>query len=425
MNTNLLITISVVLSFLSSNQILGQDKNHCTVYFAKDQSQLNEQSIKTINEFITSIQTEKEYSISIHGHTDHDGSHDYNHTLSEKRASAVHNYLLEKGLHHLNLLSFYYGETEPIKNNKHEQGKSLNRRVEIEVVYTEKERKREIELAHKKEKIKEEVIEKDTILYGKSGSMVTIPPCAFEPYPIEEVKFEIKEVFTIQDMLDNNVITVDDNGNCLRSGGMLYIKAFYNGKRLELNKGCPINIKIPTDNIYAGMKLYKEDSQKKWKEINQKVKVYTDTTSQKKYYETQIDQIVTNNASGGFNVDAPIYSPAVLPKAIIALVKNMVWHEGLVVKLKGRPHKGVLVSYDQFNSVSKGKKSRKNRYKYQFDEKCDMDPNNITLVLKQKKGKSERKVYTKLSNLKYSKMRNLYILKKKHTLLDYNSFAKR
>ena len=68
---------------------------------------------------------------SIEGHTDSDGSDAYNQKLSDDRANAVRNVLIEKGVKPGNLTAIGFGETKPIATNKTKAGKALNRRTEV------------------------------------------------------------------------------------------------------------------------------------------------------------------------------------------------------------------------------------------------------------------------------------------------------
>ena len=80
----------------------------------------------------------KEYpnsSFSIEGHTDSDGKDAANQKLSEDRAAAVKNYLVEHGISASRLSSVGFGESKPIATNKTAAGKALNRRVEVNMEY--------------------------------------------------------------------------------------------------------------------------------------------------------------------------------------------------------------------------------------------------------------------------------------------------
>ena len=70
------------------------------------------------------------------GHTDSDGSDVYNQKLSVSRAEAVKAYLVSKGVEKNRVYTEGKGEKQPVADNKTKEGKSKNRRVEIEVVGT-------------------------------------------------------------------------------------------------------------------------------------------------------------------------------------------------------------------------------------------------------------------------------------------------
>ena len=73
--------------------------------------------------------------INVEGHTDSDGTDEYNQNLSEQRAWSVKSYLVQKfGLDPNRLIIVGYGERAPIADNATEQGKARNRRVEFENV---------------------------------------------------------------------------------------------------------------------------------------------------------------------------------------------------------------------------------------------------------------------------------------------------
>jgi outer membrane protein OmpA-like peptidoglycan-associated protein len=65
------------------------------------------------------------------GHTDADGSASYNVALSERRALAIIDYFVGKGLSRDRIKIQFKGESEPIGDNKTVDGKQLNRRVDF------------------------------------------------------------------------------------------------------------------------------------------------------------------------------------------------------------------------------------------------------------------------------------------------------
>jgi len=75
-----------------------------------------------------------ETTITVKGHTDSTGSEAYNQQLSEKRAVAVADFLVGKGVNGARVTPIGYGEQLPIAGNDTEAGRLQNRRVEIEII---------------------------------------------------------------------------------------------------------------------------------------------------------------------------------------------------------------------------------------------------------------------------------------------------
>ncbi|WP_221799736.1 OmpA family protein [Oceanobacter mangrovi] len=79
----------------------------------------------------------KEYDktlVVVAGHTDSDGSADFNQKLSEERANSVSNYLKSQGINQVRLEPVGFGESQPLASNSTAEGKQQNRRVEITLV---------------------------------------------------------------------------------------------------------------------------------------------------------------------------------------------------------------------------------------------------------------------------------------------------
>jgi OOP family OmpA-OmpF porin len=72
--------------------------------------------------------------VEVKGHTDNVGSDDYNMELSRKRAKAVRDHLIRQGVKKENLEYSYYGSTKPLTTNDTDEGRTLNRRVEFEII---------------------------------------------------------------------------------------------------------------------------------------------------------------------------------------------------------------------------------------------------------------------------------------------------
>ena len=72
-------------------------------------------------------------TLTVVGHTDNVGSDKYNQDLSQRRAYSVAQYFESKRVNPMRLATAAKGETEPVASNASEQGRQLNRRVEIYV----------------------------------------------------------------------------------------------------------------------------------------------------------------------------------------------------------------------------------------------------------------------------------------------------
>ena len=72
--------------------------------------------------------------VEVAGHTDSDGSMEYNQGLSQRRASSVAQYLQQQGINPQRMITVGMGETMPIADNTTAAGKQANRRVEITMV---------------------------------------------------------------------------------------------------------------------------------------------------------------------------------------------------------------------------------------------------------------------------------------------------
>lgn len=95
---------------------------------------LNADFYEVLNSVIIVLQEFDKTIIVSAGHTDSRGSDDYNQALSERRANSVSKYLLTKDVVEARIESVGFGEGTPIADNSTDQGRSLNRRVELSLI---------------------------------------------------------------------------------------------------------------------------------------------------------------------------------------------------------------------------------------------------------------------------------------------------
>lgn len=104
------------------------------VNFAFDSAQLTDEAKYKLEEAAATLNANSLVNVQVVGHTDSMGSDSYNQGLSERRATAVVNYLAANGVSASRLSSAGMGEMHPIADNMTEDGRYQNRRVEFIVV---------------------------------------------------------------------------------------------------------------------------------------------------------------------------------------------------------------------------------------------------------------------------------------------------
>ena len=103
------------------------------IYFATNDSKLNERNNQILDEVFNTLQNYSSYKVVVEGHTDSSGQASFNQALSEKRANSVMRYLIEKGMSPSRVSAKGYGETRPAVSNDTAEGRRENRRVVFEI----------------------------------------------------------------------------------------------------------------------------------------------------------------------------------------------------------------------------------------------------------------------------------------------------
>lgn len=104
------------------------------VNFEPKSFELTAESKAILDEAVITISTSPELQIEVQAHTDYKGSGELNLKLSEKRALSVKSYLVSQGVNENQLVAKGYGESQPIADNKTEEGRAKNRRVELKII---------------------------------------------------------------------------------------------------------------------------------------------------------------------------------------------------------------------------------------------------------------------------------------------------
>ena len=101
------------------------------ILFELDKSNLQPKSNKQLEHIVTLLKENPDLKLEVQGHTDDQGSEEYNLKLSQDRAETVVNYLGLFGIDINRLTSKGLGESKPVMSNATEEGRAKNRRVEL------------------------------------------------------------------------------------------------------------------------------------------------------------------------------------------------------------------------------------------------------------------------------------------------------
>jgi OOP family OmpA-OmpF porin len=108
-------------------------EGHVALYinFDTGKSTIKPESEPIIHQIVEMMRANPEVKISVEGHTDNVGNPESNKMLSEDRANAVVTAIVAQGIDAKRLSSVGHGEDKPIADNKTEEGRASNRRVEL------------------------------------------------------------------------------------------------------------------------------------------------------------------------------------------------------------------------------------------------------------------------------------------------------
>ena len=115
---------------------LTQIQNQFVIRFQPDKSGLSMHHHQYLDDISKQLINCSDLKIEISGHTDSQGSAEYNRQLSLKRAQAVMDYLQQNSVDSSQLLVTGYGENKPVASNDDENGRKQNRRVEFDIQET-------------------------------------------------------------------------------------------------------------------------------------------------------------------------------------------------------------------------------------------------------------------------------------------------
>lgn len=129
-----LIQIAGTTQYFNLNPIQNKfTKEFKNVFFSVNAAQLTPASSVELDALVNYLESTKNATIFIEGHTDNTGSEIANMNLSEKRANTIAQYLIQKGIASQRITSKGFGASKPIANNDTPEGRAQNRRTSFTI----------------------------------------------------------------------------------------------------------------------------------------------------------------------------------------------------------------------------------------------------------------------------------------------------
>jgi outer membrane protein OmpA-like peptidoglycan-associated protein len=108
------------------------------ILFAVNKSDLSGEAQTNLTKMAAILNKYEDTNIMVDGHTDSDGSDEYNQTLSDQRAASVARFLAMNQVTSGRMTTTGYGESKPVADNGTVAGKQANRRVEVAIMANDK-----------------------------------------------------------------------------------------------------------------------------------------------------------------------------------------------------------------------------------------------------------------------------------------------
>ncbi len=119
---------------IEKNIQLSPTGTRLLVFFDFDKSIPKDESIPELERIVDYLKENPELNVQIEGHTDDQGTDEYNNKLSIDRAKAVREYLVTAGIDGSRISAVGYGKTKPLIQEKNDKARAMNRRVEMKIL---------------------------------------------------------------------------------------------------------------------------------------------------------------------------------------------------------------------------------------------------------------------------------------------------
>lgn len=241
-----------------------------SLYFENDAYVLTEVHQQSLSAAVLDLKGKTITKVVIRGNTDANADSLYNIHLSDKRAHSVSAYLSEQDLSSNLFMVDHYGENKPIGDNSTEEGRRINRRVDVIFLYTEKSTSKEEivvqEISTPDVNDEKDPCKRDTIVYVSGGAMLRLNVCEFQE---KKECLDIKIVNTPEGIQEEGLQTYTNEHTPLESGGMVFFPTCEQGC---FNKPAFIRMPVPCNDPQE-MFLYTMDQNGDWKDPKNIVRV--------------------------------------------------------------------------------------------------------------------------------------------------------
>jgi hypothetical protein len=241
------------------------------LYYDVDYSALTPAHQLKLDTWLDSISLENLVSLQIVGHTDTSANLEYNKLLSQKRAAPVRAYFLSKGVDKSKIKFSFYGETQALSTDNLRKDRRVDIILEFQntlppippIEVPEAVSTTSIKNLYKLLALTPQEFcinpNRDTIIHGKYGTLVTIKANSFKLTPSQKasatcINFQVKEAFLKSEMFLENLNTMTTDGRLLETQGMVYTNAMIGADTLELIQD--IIIMVSTDEIVEDVKVF-------------------------------------------------------------------------------------------------------------------------------------------------------------------------
>jgi len=123
--------------FISAPAVTDQEADRVldlaskSLEFENDKAIIRKRSYGDLESLVNILLLRPDLNINLEGHTDDNGSEEYNLELSRNRVNAIKEFLVANGVSGDRIKLAWFGETKPIADNATEEGREKNRRVEM------------------------------------------------------------------------------------------------------------------------------------------------------------------------------------------------------------------------------------------------------------------------------------------------------